>query len=130
MKPWEASNGSERYHRVGGTLYVGMVRMLRIRNTLHKLLKISRKWYTFNTSNLQDHLLQVILHLERPLLRAVYILNPGVLKSAFLPSSFSRVQQNSTQRKLIGLFLVSIGCTHSQTVQNHAHLHCFYASVK
>ena len=64
--------------------------MLHIRNTLHKKIYISRKRYTFKTSNLHHRVLQVTIHLEHLPLRhrtAVNILNRGVPKIA-LSSSF------------------------------------------
>ena len=63
--------------------------MLHIRNTLHK--QISRKRYTFNTSNFHHRVLRVILHLEHlPFEQetAVYTLNRGVPKITFSRSSF------------------------------------------
>ena len=57
--------------------------------TLHK----QRERYAIKTSNLQNRVLRVIVHLESPSLRsetAVYIVNPAVPKTAFC-RSFSMV---------------------------------------
>ena len=63
--------------------------MLHIRNTLHK--QISRKLYTFKTSNLDHCVLRVMLHLNHlPLQQeaAVYTPNRGVPKITVWRSSF------------------------------------------
>ena len=84
-------------------------------NVIHYKTKISRKRYTFKTSNLHHRVLQVIFHLRHlPLYQqtVVYIRNRQVPKIAFSPSSssssFAIRQTNSRTHELLAPFFIPI----------------------